>query len=151
MRVWRIASADHATVAATMLSGMGAATNGGRWTPPGMRAVYSSETSSLAMLEMLARTRSFPPGRGYRVLDLLVPAHRVLEQLPVGSAAENQKAGGASLKEHLAIAVPSVVNPLERNIVINPLHPHFTEVRAGTIRAFRFDGRLLPEEIRGRA
>lgn len=151
MRVWRIASADHATDKATMLSGMGAAMNGGRWNPPGMRAVYSSETSSLAMLEMLAGTRSFPPETGYRVLDLLIPVDRILEQLPVGSAADNQKAGGVSLKEHLAIAVPSVLNPLERNIVINPLHPHFNEVKAGTIRAFRFDGRLLPEEIPDRA
>ena len=53
-----------------MLSGEGAARYGGRWSPKGMRAVYCSENSSLAALEVLvnlARPAAFP---GYRVLDL---------------------------------------------------------------------------------
>ena len=35
-----------------------------------------------------------------------------------------------------------MVNPLERNIVINPLHPRFGAVKPGKIRTFRFDQRL---------
>ena len=125
-----------------MLSGMGAALTGGRWNPLGMPVVYCSETSSLAMLETLARTKGLPDSPTFGILDVTVPDTRIVE-LPFNEAAQNsQQAGAAALKEHLAFAVPSVVNPLERNIVINPLHPRFGAVKPGAIRTFRFDARL---------
>lgn len=37
---------------------------------------------------------------------------------------------------------PSSVNPLERNLVINPLHADFDKVIPGTNQAFVFDGQL---------
>ncbi len=142
MRVWRIARAVHATDAAAMLSGMGAALSGGRWNPPGMPVVYCSETSSLAMLETLARIEDISDAPTFQILDVTIPDDDVAD-LPIDEAARNgQQAGAAALKEHLAFAVPSVVNPLERNIVINPLHVNFDEVKPGTIRSFRFDQRL---------
>ena len=61
-----------------MLSGEGAARYGGRWSPKGMRAVYCSENSSLAALEVLvnlARPSAFP---GYRVLDLDAPDESIV-------------------------------------------------------------------------
>ena len=128
--------AVHATDAAVMLNGMGAALMGGRWNPIGMLAVYCSETSSLAMLETLARTKGLPASPTFGILDLKVPDDRIVEPGGLDDAPDSQKAGAAILEEHLAFAVPSVVNPLERNIVINPLHPHFNEVEAGTIRTF---------------
>ena len=142
MRVWRVARAVHATDATTMLSGMGAALSGGRWNPPGMPVVCCSETSSLAILETLARIEDISDSPTFRILDLTIPDDEVVE-LPADEAARNgQKAGAAALKEHLAFAVPSVVNPLERNIVMNPLHPRFGAVKPGKIRTFRFDQRL---------
>ncbi len=45
--------------------------------------------------------------------------------------------GGAVLK------VPSAIISSEFNFLINPLHPHFQQIRAGTPRPFAFDGRLL--------
>ncbi len=94
------------------------------------------------MLETLARTKGLPNSPTFGILDLTIPDDDVVE-LPADEAARNgQKAGAAALKEHLAFAVPSVVNPLERNIVINPLHPRFGAVKSGEIRTFRFDHRL---------
>ena len=125
-----------------MLSGMGAALSGGRWNPPGMPVVYCSETSSLAMLEMLARIEDISDSPTFGILDVTIPDTRIVE-LPFNEAAQNsQQAGAAALKQHLAFAVPSMVNPLERNIVINPLHVNFDEVKPGEIRTFRFDQRL---------
>lgn len=142
MRVWRIARAVHATDPAAMLSGMGAALNGGRWNPLGMPTVYCSETSSLAMLETLARIEDSSDSPTFGVLDVTIPDDAVVES-PTDEATRNsQQAGAATLKEHLAFAVPSVVNPLERNIVINPLHRNFGEVKPGRIRLFKFDQRL---------
>ena len=107
-----------------------------------MPVVYCSETSSLAMLETLARIEDISDSPTFRLLDVTIPDNEVVE-LPADEAArDGQKAGTAALKEHVAFAVPSVVNPLERNIVINPLHPRFGAVKPGEIRTFRFDQRL---------
>ena len=54
-------------------------------------------------------------------------------------------AGAELLRTHLAIMAPSAVNPLERNVVINPAHPDFDRVLPGTIRPFTFDRRLAME------
>ena len=73
MKVWRIAKSEHAGSVEEMLSGEGAARYGGRWNPKGVPAVYCSENSSLAALEILAnlaRPSTFP---SYRILDLDVP------------------------------------------------------------------------------
>lgn len=142
MKVWRVAKARHATSAAVMLSGMGAALVGGRWNPIGMPVVYCSETSSLAMLETLARIEDAPNSPAFGILDLEIPDARIVEPGSLEAGADSQKAGAAILREHLAFAVPSVVNPLERNLVVNPRHPLFEEVRPGAIRRFRFDARL---------
>ncbi len=126
-----------------MLSGEGAARYGGRWSPKGLRAVYCSENSSLAALEVLvnlARPSMFP---SYRILDLDVPDGSIVAA-PVRIAAARQ-AGAELLRTHLAIMAPSAVNPLERNVVINPAHPDFDKVRPGTIRPFVFDRRLTVE------
>ena len=142
MRVWRVAKAAHATDAAAMLSGMGAALMGGRWNPIGLPAVYCSETSSLAMLETLVRIEDVSDSPTFEILDVTIPDDEVVA-LPDGETQMNsQRTGAATLREHLAFAVPSVVNPLERNIVINPQHRNFRKVRPGRIRSFRFDERL---------
>ncbi len=140
MRVWRIARTTHAGSVQEMLSGDGAARYGGRWNPKGMPAVYCSENSSLAALEILAnlaRPSTFP---SYRILALDVPDESIVAApAPV---ADTRQAGAALLPAHLAIVAPSAVNPLERNIVINPAHRDFDRVVPGAIRPFVFDRRL---------
>ena len=140
MRVWRIARSTYAGSVEEMLSGEGAARYGGRWNPKGMPAVYCSENTSLAALEVLvnlARPSTFP---SYRVLDLDVPS----ESIVTGPApvADTRRAGADLLRTHLAMMAPSAVNPLERNVVLNPAHPDFDAVRPGAIRPFIFDRRL---------
>ena len=140
MKVWRIARSTHAASVEGMLSGEGAARYGGRWNPRGMPAVYCSENSSLAALEVLvnlARPSTFP---SYCVLDLEVPDGAIfMPREPVG---DTRQAGAELLRTHLALAAPSAVNPLERNIVISPAHPDFIRVVPGVIRPFVFDRRL---------
>ena len=143
MKVWRIARSTHAASVEDMLSGEGAARYGGRWNPRGMPAVYCSENSSLAALEVLAnlaRPSTFP---SYRVLDLDVPDGAIFMLAePVG---DTRRAGAELLRTHLAIAAPSAVNPLERNVVISPAHPDFDRVVPGVTRPFVFDRRLAAE------
>lgn len=58
------------------------------------------------------------------------------------SAPDTRGTGAAILRDHLALAAPSVVNPLEHNVVINPLHHDFGAIVAGHIQPFVFDERL---------
>ena len=143
MKVWRIATSRHAGTVEDMLSGSGAARYGGRWNPKGMPAVYCSENSSLAVLEVLvnlARPSTLP---SYRILDLEVPDGSIVAA--PGPVADTRRAGAALLSAHLAIAAPSFVNPLERNVVINPAHRDFDKIVPGTIRPFVFGRRLAAE------
>ena len=143
MKVWRIARSAHAASVEDMLSGDGAARYGGRWNLKGVPAVYCSENSSLAALEVLvnlARPSTFP---SYRVLDLDVPDETIIAA--PSSSGDTRRVGAELLRTHLAIMAPSVVNPLERNVVINPAHPDFDKVLPGRIRPFAFDRGLAME------
>ena len=140
MKVWRIAKSEHAGSVEELLSGEGGAKYGGRWNPKGVPAVYCSENSSLAALEILAglvRLSTFPR---YRILDLDVPSGLITAVS--GAIGDTRQAGEEMFRTHLAIMAPSFVNPLERNVVINPTHPDFDKVLPGTIRSFVFDRRL---------
>ncbi|MYA09008.1 MAG: RES family NAD+ phosphorylase [Holophagales bacterium] len=142
MKVWRLARTRWAPDVDTILNGEGALRRGGRWSPAGMRAVYCSETSSLAVLEILVGLPFGVDHPAYRIVDLTLPDDSIVH-LDVESAAPgSQSLGASALNRHLAIAVPSVVNPLEKNVVINPLHPRFDHVKPGLLRSFRVDPRL---------
>lgn len=144
MKVWRIAKSKYAQTLVEMLSGDGAARFGGRWNPKGFKAVYCSENSSLAALEVLVnlpRTLAFPV---HNVVDLVVPDHAIAE--PRSLAGDTRALGAELLRENLAVAAPSAVNPLERNVVINPLHKDFPMIvaGAGAIRPFDFRRTAAP-------
>ena len=140
MKVWRIAKSGHAGSIEDMLSGEGAARYGGRWNPKGVPAVYCSENSSLAALEILANLAHPSTFPSYRILDLDVPDGSLIAVPDL--VGDTRRAGAGMLRTHLAIVARSFVNPLERNVVINPAHPDFGKVLPGTIRPFVFDRRL---------
>ena len=112
MKVWRIARSEYAQTVGEMLSGDGAELYGGRWNPKGVKAVYCSENSSLAALEILAnlaRPSAFPP---HNVIDLDVPDDEI--SVLEATTGDTPSVGASLLRENLAIAAPSMVNPLER-------------------------------------
>ena len=141
MKVWRIAKAKYARTISQMLSGDGAARFGGRWNPKGVPAIYCSENSSLAALEVLAnltRPSTFP---AHNIIDLDVPDEAIaVTELSTG---DTQSLGAELLRDSLAMSAPSAVNPLERNVVINPKHRYFDAIATGNVRPFVFDARLI--------
>ena len=126
MKVWRIAKSRYARTVTQMLSGDGAARFGGRWNPKGVPAVYCSENSSLAALEILAnlvRPSAFP---AHNIIDLDVPDEAIA--VAEWSPGDTHHMGADLLRANLAMSAPSAVNPLERNVVINPRHQDFESV-----------------------
>jgi RES domain-containing protein len=147
---WRITTARFAAQA---FSGEGARRYGGRWNPKGWPVVYTAASPSLALLEMLVQDA---PLRAHYVLiqaqwpESLAETRLESDQLPedwrtLGGRDGLQAMGRDWLAagETAILSVPSAVMPLERNRLLNPLHPDFAHVRIGQPQSLATDVRLL--------
>lgn len=150
IRGFRVFAAQHAEHA---LTGEGARLFGGRWNSKGRPVVYAASSLSLAFLEIMVHLEDFASlARGYAFLELrfdpemlqTVEPTRLASDVRSMSAAECAALGDAWLasKASLALAVPSVVVPIENIYLLNPLHPDMGRVRAGEIRPLAADPRL---------
>ena len=141
-------------------SGEGARRYGGRWNSPGHTLVYTSLNLSLAALETLAQADRRHFERHYVVFEVRVPHELVLElrqqDLPDDWRARPVSIGARAIGDSwceqsasVALTVPSVLVPQERNLLLYPPHPRFAEVHIGEPQRFRFDERLGPEAGKG--
>lgn len=132
-KAWRVVKTDSA---ASALSGEGARRWGGRWNPPGMPALYASDSLALAMLEVLVNFDPAQPMADYLCFELDLPEEKILTVKPVGlppgwpgrdSVPLTQQRGRDWLpgRNAFAIRVPSAVVGPECNFVINPRHADF--------------------------
>ncbi len=147
---WRIVKARHAPEA---FGGEGARRYGGRWTSPGQPVVYAAEHASLAILEMLVHLGSARSLSAYIIIQCDFE-ERLVERVPAATLAAGWRdspppqslraIGDRWLAESRSavLEVPSAVVPMERNYLLNPLHPDFARVVIGEQQAFHFDPRL---------
>lgn len=152
LRAWRLVRPAFADPAAAF-SGEGARRYGGRWNAPGRAVVYASEHLSLAALETLAHADRRRFERGYVAFEVRVPEALVLElrdeDVPADWRARPVSAGARAVgdawlaqRASVALRVPSVLVPQERNLLLDPAHPRFGDVVVGPAQPFRFDERL---------
>jgi RES domain-containing protein len=155
---WRLIPKRHQTEA---FSGEGARIAAGRWNARGVRAVYLSDSLSLAALEILlygGRAALSLPLAAFRVeiADESAIDTLALEKLPsnwrqqpppestrrLGSEwiargvclpASPGKTGAG-----LALRVPSVLIPESCNLVLNPAHPGFSKIKISKPQILRF-------------
>jgi RES domain-containing protein len=148
---WRIVDSRYAD---DIFSGEGSRRIGARWHKAGHRVVYTSETISLATLELIANTPRAKLLSRYVVASCTFPEVLVenvdIERLPANwrdypPPSELQQLGTAWLLSgsSAVLSVPSAVTPEERNYLINPEHEHFRSVDVGSSRPFQIDLRLL--------
>lgn len=150
MRLWRLSRFD---ARAAAFDGEGARRYPGRWNPAGVPVVYASEALSLAALEILVHAEVHQLRRPHHAFHLDVPDDLV-EEIPRARLPSDwqhpthhpraQRYGGewaASLRS-VALLVPSIVVPTERNAVLNPRHPRFAGLAIGGPLPFSFDPRL---------
>lgn len=152
MIVYRLVRANRIT-----LDGKGAAEYPGRWNTMDVPCIYTSASPSLAQLEVLANIDDWKifitvP---HVILRIEVPDQKItiIEELdlPPGWAhpvytSETQDMGTTFLNnpDILGFSVPSAVNKLERNIILNPRAEGFTSlVKIADKIPFEFDERLL--------
>lgn len=150
-RAWRICKTKHA---AREPDGEGARLHGGRWTSAGIRAVYASESLSLAVLEVLAHLQSIDLLAYYSTFDFELP-DELMEVLDSARLPRNWRdhPAPASLQtigdewiraaERAVLKVPSAIIVHEHNFVINPRLPEFERIKFGKARPLDVDPRIL--------
>lgn len=125
----------------------------GRWHVAPAPVIYGSERFSTALLEKLAHgSGRLPPNQHY--VEIVLPAgisYEVFQPAshPGWNAADCVVArafGSAWLADarSLLLFVPSVLAPLDANILINPAHPEFARLKAGLNVPVHWDARLFP-------
>jgi RES domain-containing protein len=128
---------------------------GGRWNSPGRAAVYASTTLSLAALEYLVHIDPADAPGDLHALTIEVPDTIATDtidasHLRVGwersvDSAECRAFGDGWLDRgsSAALLVPSAAIPSETNVLLNPRHPDFAQVRLEADKPFSFDPRLF--------
>jgi RES domain-containing protein len=147
---WRIVKRKNEKAA---FSGEGARLYGGRWNSPGTPMVYSAQSRSLAVLEMLVHLDAAELLDKYVFFEITVDESLILV-LAEGDLPHNWRADPAPSRlqvigdawaesnASVVLRVPSSVIPAEFNFLLNPKHADFAKVRIGAVTPFRYDARL---------
>ena len=138
------------------LSGYGAFLYGGRWNLRGRAVLYTAEARSLAIMEVLVHLTSEELPDDMYLLTLDVPDTASRAELTVADLPPDWRRTGllqpTALLGHawleagamLALRVPSVVVPQEHNLLLNPAHPEFAQVKlAAEPELFYFSSTLV--------
>jgi RES domain-containing protein len=137
------------------LSGTGAFRWGGRWNTKGVYVLYTSENSSLALLESLVHFDEGEMPPKLYVIEYEIPDDEPIYTLPDAlynknwlklSLLENQKQGDRWMQEKkfLGIKVRSAINPQEYNYLLNPLFPRYHYlIKIISIKEIKLDDRLV--------
>lgn len=123
------------------LSGQGAALRGGRWNSPGTALVYTATNRSLAMAEVLVHLSLATMPSDYRMAVLYMPDTLPFSRLHADALPTHWQdfPPPETLRQHgdflvrqnqfVALQVPSAVTPGDFNLLLNPNHPDFNEVK----------------------
>lgn len=151
MKCYRIASQKYAY----QLSGEGARLYGGRWNSEGHSLIYTAQTSSLAMLEILVHIQARRVGTGFYLMVIDVPDSLIAQPITVKELPSQwhhnphqyatQRIGDDFITQskRVVMPVPSAVNTLEYNYLINDSHPDFNKIRLVKTLHIDFDRRLI--------
>ncbi len=148
MRLYRFSPTEFASD----LGGTGGLYSAGRWNQKGTRLLYTSDSVSLAKLELLANATVLPDRVFLVTMD--VPAQASRSSVDAQDLPDNwqvipylpQLALQAEkwLKDmnYWLLCVPSVHSPTEFNYLLNPLHPEHATLKLVSIEPHPFDPRL---------
>ena len=151
MDVWRICHRRHANGA---FSGEGTRLVAGRWTPKGVRAVYTAGTLSLAALEMFVHMEVRHSHDILVAISAEVPEDVRVSRIDIGKLPRNWRShpppsalaaigrGWLTRADTAVLAVPSAIVPVEWNYLLNPAHPDFSRIRISRPFNFEFDERM---------
>lgn len=147
---WRIVKRKHSNSA---FDGAGARKYGGRWNSAGVPVVYTSESQSLAALEMLVHLERPEILQSYAFIAVEIPTAFVtsidIAKLPGNwrsypAPQELRSLGDDWVRSarSAVLQVPSALLPSENNFLLNPSHADAKKLVFGEPASFEFDSRL---------
>jgi RES domain-containing protein len=150
---WRICKRKYSRHE-SILSGEGAKEFGGRWNEPGLPLVYASESSSLSLLEQMVHAPLERLPKSLVAVRIEVPDDASVTRVDANSLPPDWREVGNTFcialgsdwirsAAGLVLIVPSAVNPLERNILLNPVHPDIARCSLGDLVDVEHDRRLI--------
>jgi RES domain-containing protein len=159
--VWRIGT-DTPHYTADDATGEGAKRSGGRWNRKGIPVIYSAESIALAVLETFVHldSSSLPfnrylvrievPDKIWKKATILHPSSLEVgwDAEPPGKISLNAGDEWLTSSGSLLLRVPSVIVPLECNVLINPQHPEAMELKFEKIQKWTYDARMVKSRKR---
>jgi RES domain-containing protein len=127
------------------LAGEGARLYGGRYNPPGIPAVYTSQSIALAVLEILVHIDKAEVPNDYIVMAIGFSGRKMSRRPGVNLMGANQLDPGrfqTTFYQSPVLRVPSVIVPREYNFVLLPEAVGF-EAKIEWIESLSFDRRLF--------
>lgn len=136
------------------LSGKGAKEYGGRWNSVGNSMLYTSENISLCLLEVLCNVQLELVQQNLALIELQLPKTNLFDTISLNDLPKDwykfpapyelNSIGDKFLKEgkFLGLKVPSAIVTEEHNILLNPLHSMFKEVKIIKQKKYVVDNRL---------
>ena len=151
MRVWRICRRRFAADAAT---GEGARLYGGRWNSRGVRVVYASTSLALATMETFVNLEPNVQPRDLVSIEVEIADDLEIERLDLKKLPRRwYKTRTESLRRFgdewiragktIAMLVPSAAIRGEWNVLLNPTHLDFKNVKFAEPIPFVFDERMF--------
>jgi RES domain-containing protein len=142
-RVYRVARDVHCQNTLDALSGIGGLYASGRWHRQGQRIIYTSESTTLCILERMVHADEWiaEAHRDRMMLTIKLPSISAIQFSAKDLSAydPNWQREGNSYCERLGslwldegtsctLIVPSAANPMDSNILMNPMHSEFQAV-----------------------
>ena len=137
------------------LFGIGAEITGGRWNFKGTRVLYTSDSKALCMAEIAVHTPIGAIPKDYYLITIELPDNAYGTVIDENSLPDTwnrfpysqitQEIGDDLIigMNYLYVKVPSAVVQGDFNILINPLHKGFRNVKILKTEKFDFDKRLF--------
>lgn len=140
---------------ASTLSGKGAALKGARWNSAGVEILYLATNRSLAMAEVAVHLTLASLPADCRIVTVHIPDDISLKKLKATELPADwnsfphpvttQSVGNQFIAANkcCVLQVPSSVVQGEFNLLINPNHPEFRNIKIFSVEKFIFDTRIF--------
>ncbi|MEO6001365.1 MAG: RES family NAD+ phosphorylase [Chitinophagaceae bacterium] len=137
------------------LSGKGAAIKGARWNSVGVELIYTAANRSLAMAEVAVHLSLASLPTDYVMVTIFIPDDISLKKIILSDLPNDwntfpplfscQIIGDqfTSENKYCVLQVPSAVTQGDYNLLINPNHAGFSEIKIVSIAKFPFDKRIF--------
>jgi RES domain-containing protein len=140
---------------ASTLSGKGAAMKGARWNSIGVEMIYTAGNRSLAMAEVAVHFTLATLPSDYMMITIFIPDNISLLKLNISDLPADwntfphpittQTIGDKFVADNkfCVLQIPSVVTQGDYNLLINPNHSDFANIKIITVEKFPFDKRIF--------